>query len=364
MRGFLVGFGVLVLVGCASPGPVVDIGAADAVRFNRADDFAAMIEEPLMAAAGLDRMAARDLIRVSFTEEMVGRIDRVYPNDGPDAFGQRVEALLTAAVALRPDLSADQLVALSFDALSVERDPLTGRPRPVFGRLKDGDGTSFGYLQDEIFGARDDGPSGAPVLNRGGLPFPVLRVPVLSAESQAWETIRAELADPELQARPLVLDLRGNPGGLLEKVVDVASLGLPEAEVVLVFEGPSGISEEMLSRDDGITFPLVFVIVDERTNLGALAVAAALGERANGVVVGAVSDRVIAGITTVTPLFRVREFELCPVKNCFMALPTNVLLTPSGRRLSDGVDVDLPVDPGDEAAVRRAIEDEAVRRGF
>jgi carboxyl-terminal processing protease len=95
-------------------------------------------------------------------------------------------------------------------------------------------------------------------------------------------------ASPGDVSAGVVLDLRGNPGGLLTEAVEVASVWL-DGGVVVSYErrGEPLRSLDALGRGDTRT-PLV-VLVDGGTASAAEVVAAALQERGRAVVVGAVT---------------------------------------------------------------------------
>lgn len=87
----------------------------------------------------------------------------------------------------------------------------------------------------------------------------------------------------------MILDLRRNPGGLLDQVQDVADEFLP-AGVVLVEEFGGGRREVYESTDDGLAedIPLV-VLIDEGSASAAEVLAGAIRDRERGILVGAQS---------------------------------------------------------------------------
>ena len=87
-------------------------------------------------------------------------------------------------------------------------------------------------------------------------------------------------------ARGIVLDLRGNPGGLLDEAVSSASLFLPEDEVVVRTESRSQGDTVHRTGDGRISeLPLV-VLIDHGTASAAEILAAALADGAGAPVVG------------------------------------------------------------------------------
>ncbi|MBE6344983.1 MAG: S41 family peptidase, partial [Spirochaetaceae bacterium] len=63
----------------------------------------------------------------------------------------------------------------------------------------------------------------------------------------------------ERKMRSLVIDLRNNPGGLLEKVVEMADLILPEGLIISV-ENADGTVEEYWSDSKCVTVPLAVLV--------------------------------------------------------------------------------------------------------
>ena len=86
----------------------------------------------------------------------------------------------------------------------------------------------------------------------------------------------------------LVLDLRGNPGGLLEEALAVADLFLPTGEVLTISTGVGGgVNSEYRARDeeDNAALPIA-VLVDGHTASAAEVLAGALQDHDRAVVVG------------------------------------------------------------------------------
>src|SRR4029078_3606945 len=83
-----------------------------------------------------------------------------------------------------------------------------------------------------------------------------------------------------------VLDLRGNPGGLLEVAVLSASLFLPEGEVVVSTK--SSTQGETVHKTSGGTLPKMpmVVLIDRNTASAAEILTAALAEDGGATVVG------------------------------------------------------------------------------
>jgi carboxyl-terminal processing protease len=99
-----------------------------------------------------------------------------------------------------------------------------------------------------------------------------------------------EIDSPKRRAKGLILDLRGNPGGLLDQSIKVADLFLERGPIIATRGRHPGSIHlyEAHGRDHAIGLPLV-VLVDGGSASAAEIVAAALQDRGRAVVVGTAS---------------------------------------------------------------------------
>jgi carboxyl-terminal processing protease len=91
--------------------------------------------------------------------------------------------------------------------------------------------------------------------------------------------------------RQLVLDLRGNPGGLLDQAIDVSSEFLPMGEVVVSVRGRSEYTEPIIYKSSGAEpedVPLV-VLINRGTASASEIVAGAIQDHGRGLIVGETS---------------------------------------------------------------------------
>jgi len=91
--------------------------------------------------------------------------------------------------------------------------------------------------------------------------------------------------------RQLILDLRGNPGGLLDQAIDVASEFLPRGQVIVSVKGRSEYSEPMVYKSSGTDpedLPLV-VLINRNTASASEIVAGAIQDHGRGLIVGETS---------------------------------------------------------------------------
>jgi carboxyl-terminal processing protease len=173
-----------------------------------------------------------------------------------------------------------------------------------------------------------------------------LRVTAFTRGVGSW--VRAKTAAAQRRhLRGLVLDLRDDPGGLLDEAVDVASAFVAKGPVVSFVE--RGHAPKVLDAEGGAntTMPLV-VLVDGGTASAAEIVTGALQDRGRAVVVG-------------SQTFGKGSVQEPSVLSDGSALELTVghYLTPSGRSL-DGVGIapDVTVPAGSPASVvdQRALE--------
>jgi carboxyl-terminal processing protease len=159
----------------------------------------------------------------------------------------------------------------------------------------------------------------------------------------ALATLRAE------HVTGVVLDLRDNPGGLLDEAVEAASALLPAGTAVVSYAGKSGKQTVLkASGDNPDTVTPVAVLVDGATASAAEILAGALQDDKRAVIVG---SRTFGKGTVQQPM---------PLPDgSAIELTIAQYRTPSGRSL-DGIgldpDIDVAVSAGAKAAESRATE--------
>ncbi len=103
------------------------------------------------------------------------------------------------------------------------------------------------------------------------------------------EELREALKKLKAQGmRQLVLDLRSNPGGLLDQAIDVSSEFLPRGQVIVSVRGRSEYSEPVVyksSGNDPEDMPLV-VLINRNTASASEIVAGAIQDHGRGLIVG------------------------------------------------------------------------------
>lgn len=146
------------------------------------------------------------------------------------------------------------------------------------------------------------------------------------SEDTAAEVESALKSPGAKDAKGVILDLRGNPGGLLNQAAQVADLVLPKgAPIVSVRERDQNREEKKTARGVPVaeTLPLV-VLIDEGSASAAEIVAGAVQDNDRGIILGTPSF----GKGSVQTIFDLREEEDSALK-----LTTALYYTPSGRSI-------------------------------
>jgi len=153
-------------------------------------------------------------------------------------------------------------------------------------------------------------------------------------------------ADPSAHARGVVLDLRDDPGGLLDEAVETASDFLDGGPVVS-YERRGQPAQTLSALTPGDTATPLVVLVDRGTASAAEIVAAALQDRSRAVVVGSRTF----GKGSVQEPTKLSDGSA-------IELTVGRYLTPSGRSLDGvGIDPDVLVPDGQPTvAEQRALD--------
>jgi carboxyl-terminal processing protease len=170
-------------------------------------------------------------------------------------------------------------------------------------------------------------------------------------QSTTVRDLRQDLAELEEENRPmkgLVLDLRNNPGGLLEQAVEVSDEFLDEG--LIVYTGGRSKSQDMRFEAQKTKrrhpYPLV-VLVNEGSASAAEIVAGALQDQKRGLILGAKTFGK-GSVQTVMPLRN----------GAALRLTTALYYTPNGRSIqAKGIEPDLVV----QRRFARAQDGEAER---
>lgn len=179
-----------------------------------------------------------------------------------------------------------------------------------------------------------------------------LRGNVLSLRISAFtrgvgRQVRGALAHPTDHVGGVVLDLRGNPGGLVDEAVEVASAFLDGGPVVSYEQRGSG-PKVLSALSPGDTKSPLVILVDDETASAAEIVTAALQDRGRAVVVGSrtFGKGSVQEPTTLSD-------------GSALEITVGRYFTPSGKVI-DGVgvapDIAIDVSASPKVAERRALE--------
>lgn len=115
----------------------------------------------------------------------------------------------------------------------------------------------------------------------------VAKIQVTSFSEHTVQELKTSLEEmSKKDMKGLVLDLRGNPGGLLDQAIEMASLFIPNGKVVLQVEDRSGKKEVYKSKNDGELKIPVVVLIDDGSASASEIVAAAVSESADIPLIG------------------------------------------------------------------------------
>jgi carboxyl-terminal processing protease len=120
------------------------------------------------------------------------------------------------------------------------------------------------------------------------LPDNVAMIQLSQFASRSSQEMKQALTEAQAQgARAVILDLRNNPGGLVQELVGVASQFLPKGTTILLEQDRSGNRKPYLAEDGGVatSIPLV-VLVNENSASSAEILAGALKEAERATVIG------------------------------------------------------------------------------
>ena len=264
----------------------------------------------------------------AFQRSTEGRFSGVGINVAPDKRGLRVLAVFPNSPAKRAGLGRGDVV------VAVNGTTLAGRSSDFASGLIQGkEGTkvtltfvSGGHRKTErITREQIEVPSvTSRVVKAGGQPVAYVRLADFSegAGDEVAHVVKERLKGG---AKAVVLDLRGNGGGLLDEAVKAASVFIPAGPVVIT-DGRSRPRHVFKANGDAISTKVpVVVLVDEGTASAAEIVAGALEDRHRAKLVG-------------TRTFGKGVFqEIEPLDNGgALDITVGEYFTPSGRNLGGG----------------------------
>ena len=115
----------------------------------------------------------------------------------------------------------------------------------------------------------------------------IAKIQVTSFSEHTVEELHTALNEmSKKDMKGLILDLRGNPGGLLDQAIAMASIFVPNGEIVLQVENRAGEKEVYKSENDGEFDLPVVVLIDDGSASASEIVAAAVSESADISLIG------------------------------------------------------------------------------
>lgn len=161
-------------------------------------------------------------------------------------------------------------------------------------------------------------------------------------------SMQVEQALKQLQAQGAggyLLDLRGNPGGLLEQAVDVAGKFLPEDRLIVYTMGRPGSDQRSYHAPESYTLedaPLV-VLVDRFSASASEIVAGAIQDWDRGVVAG----QPTFGKASVQQIFPMNQGTALKITTARYYTPSGRLIQKTGERMDESVASDSAQDETD-----------------
>ncbi len=147
----------------------------------------------------------------------------------------------------------------------------------------------------------------------------------------------------------LILDLRNNPGGLLDSAIDVSEKFIPKDGIIVSTKSRLPAQNAVYRSKGVLTHPFLplIVLVNEGSSSAAEIVAGAIQDNKRGVIMGARTFGK-ASVQAVIPL----------KDNSALRLTTAYYFTPSGKSINNhGVIPDVAVDPEDPEKRRKTSSD-------
>ena len=97
---------------------------------------------------------------------------------------------------------------------------------------------------------------------------------------------QAAVSFKQAGVKGIVLDLRGNPGGLLTSAIDVSSLWLPAGKTIVTEKGTNGVNTSSATGDDPLNSVPTVVLLDEGSASASEITAAALHDNSEARLIG------------------------------------------------------------------------------
>ena len=164
-------------------------------------------------------------------------------------------------------------------------------------------------------------------------------------ERTADEMATALQSISDAKAKGIILDLRGNPGGILDTVVDVASFFLTDGVVVQVRDNQGKITTLSVNKNEPKTDLPMVVLVDKDSASGSEVLSGALQDHKRATIAGTITY----GKGSVDQLFQLSD-------GSGLYITTGRWLTPNGRLIEgQGITPDITLTLTGDDEVQWAV---------
>lgn len=314
------------------------------LKTSFADIFAAEFDNKQLARTAWSNFGGKALEKAE---------KEIYPLISRQLFEENALKHLRSAMAAKPDLSPEQLSFIALEGLSPATQEDQYKPDIVVGFSKDHKriaGYRTWVLSEDK--PKKDKDFETSAYYRSTTEFDI---PVLMVSGFTKTTLSKQLAKQlRTHKGKIILDLRGNEGGLLVSAVDLAALFIGTKTTVFMMEKKTGIEKGFRSfrKLSKINSKNLLVLIDEKTNGGALVVAAALKDYGLAKIAGKLTEGIQDRVFTIFPVLNCAK----PVDICALKIPTGILLSSTGKSLKIAVKIDYPINWANEDANKLVIE--------
>jgi hypothetical protein len=292
--------------------------------------------EPAFIAEFSDTAAARKAWQ-EHGQKVLDRIgETIYPVPDTAVFKDRAIAALRAKKAATPNAPMHDLIDAAFDGTGDRPGAginIIRIPNPPAGEQPKADHP----IKEKVTTLRQVGGVN------------VLRIPTFHADT-ADEATKA-LQGQDLRGK-LIVDLRGNDGGLFDQIVHTAGVLIGGGKLVATVREVNDTMPYKTIRTAEDPALDIVALVDRETDSGAFVLVATLVDNVKARVAGAAKERVNGLIFSAMPL--VQGYN--PADRSFVKFPTGIILRPNGTPVAEGVKVDLAVTATGDAAVTQAAK--------
>ncbi len=150
------------------------------------------------------------------------------------------------------------------------------------------------------------------------------------------------------KVKGVVVDLRNNPGGLLDEAVDVVNLFVPKGQLIVSMNGRNAPdNRKYYAKNDPISRQPLVVLVNQGSASASEIFAGAMKDTRRGVIIGPEGQKTFGkgSVQTISPLqYSLERDERGDIKQSGLRLTTARYYTPSGESIHEkGIEPDIGV---------------------